>query len=45
MVAGEPVEVQVRLEDKLEACTVNAVILGGAVRRRHGCNAWISTIV
>ena len=36
VVAGEPVEVQVRLEDELEACEVNAVTLGGAGRRHHG---------
>ena len=30
VVAGEPVEVQVRVEDKLEVCEVNVTILGGA---------------
>ena len=30
MVAGESVEVQVRVEDELEVCDVSATILGGA---------------
>ena len=30
VVAGEPVEVQVRVEDELEVCEVNATISGGA---------------
>ena len=34
MVAGEPVEVQVRVEDELEVCEVNTVILGGAGRKQ-----------
>ena len=38
MVAGEPVEVQVRVEDELEVCGVNAVILGGAGGRQHAWN-------
>ena len=38
VVAGEAVEVHVRLEDELEGCEVNDVILGGAVGRRHGWN-------
>ena len=35
VVAGEPVEVQVKVENDLEFCKVSAVILGGAGGRRH----------
>ena len=35
MVAGEPVEMQVRVEDELEVSEVIATILGGAGGRIH----------
>ena len=35
VVAGEPVEVQVRVEDELEVCGVSAIILGRAGGRIH----------
>ena len=38
MVAVEPVEVQVRVEDEPEVCGVNATILGGAGGRQHTWN-------
>ena len=44
VVAGEPVEVQVRVEDGFEACEVNAIIVGGAGRKHHSLNeeSWIA---
>ena len=38
MVAEEPVEVHVRVEDELEVCGVNAVTLGGAGVKQHAWN-------
>ena len=38
MVAVEPVEVQVRVEDEPEVCGVNAIILGGAGGKQHAWN-------
>ena len=35
VVAGEPVEIQVRVEDEREVCEVNVTILGGAGGRKN----------
>ena len=38
MVAGEPVEVQVRVEDELEVCKASLVTLGAAGGRHNDWN-------
>ena len=45
MVAGEPEDMQVRVEDEPEASEVNAIILGAARRKQNGWECMDSATV